>query len=327
MGALDHQIGFSDESVYGSPVVPVTRFFEYESESIGESEGRTEGDPLRVGSAFIRNDRFTPYFSGASGTVQFAVMTKGFGYFLKHMLGAVATTGPAETTVYTHTGTEGTLYGKSFTCQVNRPFHPSGTNQAFTYEGGKITEWTLSNSVDGNLLLDLNLDFEQVATATALATASYPASMENFSWVGGTVSIGGSAYDVTEFGLTVNNGLNVDRRAIRSNADKKEPTSARREATFTLTADFDSLTHRNRAHATTRAGALASLSATWRGPTLLGSTIYPEFTVTATGARFDQWQGATGGPDAIEQELSGVIRYDGTTSPVTVVYKSADVTA
>lgn len=325
MGLMDHQLGVVDEVTYGTAAT-VSKFFEYESENIAETYGRTEGDPLRTGSGFVRSDRFTPYFSGAAGTIQLTAMTKGFGFWLKHMMGAVATTGPAETSVYTHTGSEGDLTGDSFTCQVNRPFNPAGTNQAFTYSGGKIAKWTLANSVEGNLLLDLDVDFQKVDTAVALATASYPSGMEPFSWVGGTVSIGGSSYDVTEFSLEVDNGLNVDRRQIRANALKKEPTASRRSATFSLTADFDSLTQRNRAASTTRAGALATLTGVWRGPTLLGTTIYPEFSVSVAAARFDEWAGATEGTDAISQELSGVVRYDGTTSPVVVTYKSADVT-
>jgi hypothetical protein len=326
MGAMDHQMGVGDEVTYGTAVT-VSRFFEYESENIAETYGRTEGDPLRVGSGFIRSDRFTPYPGGAAGTIQMSVLTKGFGYWLKHMMGAVATTGPAETVVYTHTGTESSLVGDSFTCQVNRPFHPSGTNQAFTYSGGKIAKWTLSNSVDGNLLLDLDVDFQKYDTAVALATASYPTDMEPFSWVGGFVTIGGSNYDVTEFSLEVDNGYDVDRRQIRANALKKEPTSSRRSGSFSLSADFDSLTNRNRAASDTRAGALAAVTGVWRGPTLLGTTIYPEFSVSVAAARFDEWSGATEGTDAISQELSGVVRYDGTTSPVVVTVKNADTTA
>lgn len=327
MGLMDHQIGVKDESTYATAVV-VDRFFEYDSESIAEANGRTEGDPLRTGGeGVIRSDRFTPYFSGASGSLNMAVLTKGFGWWLKHMLGSSATTGPAETTVYTHTGTLGSLQGDSFTLQVNRPFNPSGTNQAFTYSGGKVTEWTLSNSVDENLMLELGLDFAAVATGTALATASYPTGMETFTWAGGVVSIGGSAYDVTEFSVSCNNGMDVDRRQIRGNTQKKEPTTARREITFSLSADFDSLTQRNRAASTTRAGALAAISAVWTGPTLLGSTLYPIVQVDIPAARFDEWSGATEGPEAISQSLSGVGRWDGTNSAVSITYKSADSTA
>lgn len=325
MGAMDHQLGVADESTYGTAVT-ASRFFEFESEGIEETYGRTEGDPLRVGSGFVRSDRFTPYFAGAAGTLELTAMTKGFGFWLKHMMGSVGTTGPAETSVYTHTGTEGELLGDSFTCQLNRPFNPTGTNQAFTYSGGKIAKWTLANSVEENLVLSLDCDFQKVADNVALATAAYPSSMEPFAWVGGVVSIGGAAYDVTEFSLEVDNGLDVDRRQIRGNALKKEPTAGRREASFSISADFDSLTNRNRANSATRAGALATLTAIWRGPTLLGSTIYPEFSVSIAAARFDEWSAAAEGTDAITQELSGAVRYDGTTSPIVVTYKSADTT-
>lgn len=327
MGAMDHQLGVANESTYGTAVT-VSRFFEYESEGIEESYGRTEGDPLRLGSGFARGDRFTPYFEGASGSVQMAVMTKGFGFWLRHMTGSTpTTTGPAETTVYTHTAAEGDLYGDSFTLQVNRPFHPAGTNQPFTYAGCKITEWTLSNSVEGNLLLDLNIDAASVATATALATASYPTGMENLSWVGGLITIGGTNVDVTEISVKVDNGLKTDRRFIRQNAAKKEQTSSRRKAEFSLKCDFESLAMRAYVASLTAAGAKATFTATWKGPTLLGTTIYPEFTITAPVGRFDSWKGTTGGTEAIEQELSGEIRYDGTSSPLTLTYKSADSTA
>lgn len=326
MAALDQQLMTKTESVYGTPVT-VDRTWEFNSEGIEESYGRTESEMLRVGTYVPRSDRFTPYFEGAAGQIEMDVLTKGFGWWLTHLLGQVATTGPAETVVYTHTGTFADLFGKSFTCQVNRPFHPSGTAQAFTYEGGKVSEWTLSNNVEGNLVLEVNCDFQQVATATALATASYPTGMENLSWAGGSVTIGGSQVDLTEFSVQCNNGLKVDRRYISGSTDKKEPTGGRREITWSATADFDSLTQRNKAASATAAGAISQIIGTWVGPTLLGSTIKPTLIVTIDAPRFDQWKGADEGPDGIMQELSGVGLYDGTDSPITIVYKSADSTA
>lgn len=325
MGGMDFQLGVKTESVYGTPVTP-DRWFEYDSESIEETYGRTEGDPLRVGSSVIRSDRSTPYFSGAAGKLSIPVLTKGFGFWLAHMLGSVGSSGPTDSK-YVHTGTEGDLFGKSFTAQVNRPFNPSGTNQAFTYEGGKVTDWTLSNSVDGNLMAELGVDFEQVATGTALASASYPSSMDNFTWAGGVVNIGGVDYDIDEISIGWDNGYDVDRRKIRGNTDKKEPTSSRREGTFSIKADFDSLTQRNRAAATSRASTHAAIIATWTGPNLIGSSSRPTFVVTIPAARFDEWKGATEGTDAIQQELSGVIRYDGTNSPISIAYGTSDATA
>jgi hypothetical protein len=331
VGAMDFQLGVADESVYGTLVTP-TRFFEFNSETIGAGEtyGRTEGDPLRAGGqGVIRHDRFTPYFSGAAGTVGMDVLTKGFGWWLRHMLGAVATTQPdavGNPAVYVHTGTLGEMFGDSYTLQVNRPFNPSGTNQPFTYSGGKVASWTISNSVDANLVLEVETDFQKVDTAAALAAASYPAGMEPLTWAGGVITIGGADYDVTEFSVSCNNGLDVDRRQIRANTLKKEPPTGRREIEWSLSADFDSLAQRNRAYADTRDGALATISASWTAPTLISGTYYPKLTVSIPAGRFDAWEGAVGGYEAISQTLSGVGRWNGTDSAVSVAYQTTDAT-
>lgn len=325
MSLLDHQLGVVDEVAYGTPVT-VTKFHEYNSEDIDLTAGRTEGDPLRTGTNVKRSDRFTPYIMGASGTVSFDVMTKGFGFWLKHMLGDVATTGPDETVVYTHTGTVADLTGNFFSQQIARPLNPSGTAQAVTLTGGKIAEWTLANNVDGNLILELAQDFQTFDTATALAEAAYPAGMENFSWAGGTVTVDGTDFDIDDISIKGSNNLNVDRRQIRGSTLKKEPTAGRRTIEWAINADFDSLDQQARVHAATRAGTLAEIVATWVGPTLLGSTIFPTLTVTIPAARFDAWKAAAGGPDAIKQALSGVGLFNGTDSPVTIAYQTADAT-
>ncbi len=326
MGALDQQVMFGAESTYGLLTTP-SRAFEFNSEGIEDSFGRTEGDPLRVGTYVKRADRFTPYYEQGAGAIEFDVMTKGFGFLLGHMFGQVVTTGPVETNVYTHTATMTDLFGKSLTCQIGRPFHPSGTVQPFTYRGGKITEWELSNSVGDNLVLSCSFDFQQVDTTTPLATAAYPAAMENLTWAGGTVTVGGTQAELTEFSLSCNNGLNTDRRYIRGNTDKKEPTGGRREVTFGLEADFESLALRNRAASATAAGAVAAIVAKWEGPTLLGSTIKPSLQINITAPRFDEWAAANEGPEGIMQSLSGVGLYDGSSSAVSAVYRSADTTA
>lgn len=326
MGMLDHQIGFGEESTYGTAVTP-TRFFEFNSEGIEETYGRVESEGLRVQQLTPRNDRWSGYFSGAAGTVQLDVLTKGFGVLFKHALGSVVTTGPGSDGEYSHTASLADAWGKSLTMQVARPLNPSGTVQPFTYRGGKVTEWTLSNSVEANLLLELGLDFQQVATDTVLAAASYPAAMDNFTWAGGEVLIGGDGYPVTEISVACANNLNVDRRFIAKETNKKEPNSnGRREVTFSLATEFDSLTQRNRAAATSRAGALAALVARWVGPVPIGGTTYPKVEVTIPAARFDEWSGSVDGPEGIAQELSGIGMYDGTNAAVKVEYVSADTT-
>lgn len=325
MGQLDHQFMIGAESTFNTAVTP-TRTYEFNSEGIEESHGRVESEALRTGQFTGRSDRWTPYFVGAAGPVQMDVLTKGFGILLEHMLGDVATAAVGPDGEYVHTATFADLFGKSLTAQVNRPFNPSGTNQPFTYAGGKVTEWELSNSVDGNLVLDLGLDFASVSTATALATAAYPASMDNFTWAGGEILIGGAQYCVTEFAASCNNNLKVDRTCIRLDTDKKEATGGKREVAWSLSADFDSLTHRNRAASDTRAGALAAIVGRWIGPVAIGGTTFPEIKVTIPAGRFDEWSAPVEGSDAIEQELSGIGLFDGTNSPVEIEYTTLDAT-
>lgn len=326
MGVLDHQLMIGAESTYGTAVTP-TRTYEFNSEGIEESYGRVESEALRVGQYASRSDRWTPYFEGAAGSIEMDVLTKGFGIWFQHMLGTISTSAVGGDGQYTHTATIADLYGKSLTVQVNRPFNPTGTNQPFTYRGGKVTEWELSNSTEGNLVLSAGMDFQQVDTATALATAAYPSGMENFTWAGGSITIGGSAFPVTEFSVSCNNGLSTDRRFIQASTNKKEPVGGKREIAFSLSADFDSLTQRNRAASDTRAGALAAIVGTWVGPTAIGGTTFPKLTVTMPAGRFDEWTGSVEGPEAITQELSGIGLYDGTNSAITIEYVSADATA
>lgn len=320
MGAGDFQFGVKDETVFDTAVV-VDRFFEYSGDPapVRPIPGRTEGNPLRVGSRFRRAARVVPYTDHAEGTVELDVMNKGFGFWLPHLLPSVATTGAGP---YTHTATEGSdssaLMGNSFTAQFNAPFHPAGTNQALTFSGGKVPKFTLGCDIDGMLVLSLDLWFASFTTATALATASYPTDLENFAWSHGVVSVGGSAFDITSVNFEVDQGYKLDRKQIRGNTAPKEPTPGRPSGSWSLEADFNSLAQWNRVHSTTVSGLSAAIVGTWTN----GDDV---IVVTVPAGRFDEFD--FGGEEfALEQSLSGVIEYDGTNSPITIAYTTADAT-
>lgn len=320
MGALDYQLGVVDESTYGTAVT-VTRFFEYQDSPtpLRPVAARTVGQPFRTGSRGRIQNRAVPYQAGGEGTLEIDVMTKGFGFFLKHLLGNVATTGAGP---YTHTATEGTsssLIGDSFTAQLNYPFHPTGSNQALTFAGGKISKWAFSNTVDGHLRASLDCDFASVATGTALATASYPSAMENLSWTGGVVTIGGTPIDLDDFKIEVDNGIKADRRQIRGNSAKKEPTPGMLTGSVEMTADWDALaTAYNKVHATALATLYAQVVGTWTNG---ANTLV----VTVPALRFDDLAFA-GDPGALKQTIKGEIEWNGTNSFVTVAYTTTDVT-
>ncbi len=320
MSGLFSQLGFGDESVYGTGVA-ATRFFEMRKESIVGQYERIDSEALRSGTRVLRSDRFAVNHKGAKGSVELEVLNKGFGYFLKHMMGSVATTGSG---TFTHTGTVGDLTGDFFTCQVGRP-KVGSTVEPFTYEGGKVTEWTLSNAVDGILMLDLGLDFARErlvgAGAYALQAATYPASAELLTFTGGVINIGGTAVDVKDVSVKGENGLADDRYFIRNSQSKKEPTEKEmRKYEVEMTLDFDATTQYARVASATAAGALATFSAAWTSPS--GSSL----TVTVPALRFDGTTPTVEGADLLEQKLTGMALFDGTTSPVSLAYVTSDAT-
>lgn len=326
--AVETQLGVKNETTWGTAVT-VDRFFPLISESMAPTVDRIESEARRAGQLVQRDDLSLGVYKGSAGSVEIPVLSKGFGWWLRQMLGTVST-GTVSDSSYTHTGTMSTLLDKSFTMQINRPFHDAGTNQAFTYEGCKLTSWELTAAVDDEVKLSAEVDAENESTATALATASYATGMEMFSWAhaASTVTIAGTAVPITEFSLSVDNALKTDRYYIQGSGLKRQQVAAGyREVEWSMACDFASLTQYERMIAATNAGQYAQIVVTLKAPTLIGTTTYPTLVITIPKARFDAVEIDAGGMDPATQSLSGVARFDGTNSPVTIAYTSADSTA
>ena len=322
---LETQLGLKNEVTYGTAVT-VDRFTEYNSEKIVANRSRIEYTGLRAGQRVQRSDRFVPINKGASGPIVLNPLSVGWGFWLVHMLGTVATGSTADS-VTPHTATIGSLVGDAFTAQANRFEAGTATNRAFTWEGGKVASWELANDVDGLLTATYNCDFEDEKTGTALASASYPSGGELFSWAGGAVTIAGTGTPVTGVKIGCDNGQKLDRHHIRGTTLKRQPVeNTQRMITWELTPDFETLVDYNRFVSNTAAGALATIVATWTAPTLVGTATYPIIQVTIDNARFDAADPSVSGPEMLMNPMSGRGLFDGTDSAITIVYTTADAT-
>lgn len=322
------QFGIGKETVYGTAVV-VNKFYEIVSEDFAGMYERNQADALSA-AYFDRSDRFGIAIKGAKGTVELEPLTKGFGNWLHYMTGNMVTSGPTETTVYTHTGTVGNLFGKYITCQVGRA-DESGTVQPWTYEGGKVTDFEFSSSVDKTLHVSIGLDFEKESNTTggaySLATNVPVTGADVLSWQGGTIKVGGTVIDVDDLSIKVDNSLNVDRWYINQASSKREPIQdGKRTIDWSYKTTYVNSTYWAKVSAATVAGTYATLQAKWVGLILLGSTIYPGLTIDIPVARFDKGGPSVDGPSMLEQKFSGKGLYDGTNSAYTLTYNSADVT-
>jgi hypothetical protein len=321
------QLGVKAESTYNTGVT-VDKFFEFNSESVIAELGRVESSAIRSGTRAMRSDRRVPYIMGAGGNVEFDVLSKGFGFWLDQCLGTVATTGPAETVVYTHTGTVGSLTGKMFTAQVGVPQVGGGTITPKTATGGKVKSFELSCATGEALKFSADLDFANLEHSTALATASYPTSTELLTFIGGSLTVGGTAVNINQFSVKVDNALKTDRRYMIASATKKEPVEAgHRKIDVELGLDFEGLTHQNRVLSATASGAQAAVVLTCAGLTTIGSTLKPTVTITIPVVMFDGDTPTVGGPDVVGESIKGMGLFNGTDSPITIAYKTLDATA
>jgi Phage tail tube protein len=326
MSAINAQLGFGVESVYGTPVTP-TRFLEFNSEGIKTQFGRVESAAIRAGSRALRTTNFTTHTEGAAGSISIDVPTKGFGLPLTHMFGTAAIGGVTDSN-FTQTFTFGSLTGKMLTAQVNRPF-VNATNQPFTFHGGKVAKWEMGCDAEKLLVANIDMDFEDIDTVTALATASYASAPTVFSWAGGTIQIGATQVECSNFKVMVDNKLDIGRRRLRGSTLKKEPLEMdQRECTFSVTLDFTDLAQFNRVASASAAGAIAALNGTFLGQYAHAGATLPQLVLSATSARFDDLSGIeVGGRGPLTQTLTGKILDDGTTSPVICTYRTTDAAA
>jgi hypothetical protein len=326
-----HQLGVKDETVYGTAVTVDTFFEPLPGDPIALETGRVESGSLRRGQVVMSADRFVPYRLGGSGSRSLEVLTHGFDWWLRHLLGAVDT--EADTPVAgaeQHVGTLADLCGQSFTLQENVPMGAcQDSDQAMTWAGGKVASWTLSCSTEGVLTLEVELLFSSLKTDTVLATASYPVGAELLSWASGRVQVDGAALPVTSWSVAVDNKLKSDRHRINGTGaspsfGRLEPiTEEHRDIAVEFECDRTSLGLWQKFASATRAGALASFEVLTEGPAPITGSTYPSLAIEVPALRIDDVPLGSLGLEEPMQSVSGVGRDNGTDEPITVTYVTA----
>ncbi len=309
---------------YGNYVAP-TRFLEFDSEGLNLVQQYQASKSLRSGNVVQRADRQFTDRKGIAGDVSFDVVSKGFGLIFKHMMGTpVITTPSGGTLTRDHTYTIGDLWNKSLTVQVGRP-DTGGTVQPFSYTGCKVTDWELSNAIDGFLSLKVTLDGKDETTAQTLGAASYAASAELLNFTGGQIQIAGGNVDVNKFTLKGKTGLETGRYFLRSSSLKKEPIRINMvDITGEVDLEFNSLTDYNRFVNATATNAVQMI-ATWTGSLIEGALNY-QMKATLPAVRFDGDTPNITDGGLVKLQMKFTALYDGTNEPVTLVYRTTDTT-
>lgn len=325
-GGLSAQFGMVDEATFGTFLAP-TRFLEFTQESLKNNIERIESSGLRPARRVLSKDDWVPGRQGVDGDVEFEVNNQGFGLLLKHMLGTITSSQPSvgtAPTVWEHKATVGALDGKSFSAQVGRTGN-DGTTRPFSYSGCKVASWELSCDVNGILTLKATLDGIKEDTVPALAAATYATASVPLVYTGGTISVGGSAFDVTKCSITGDNGLKNDRyfmRGAANSATKKEQLEGGQLRAYggSLDAEFSDLT----AYSRFVNGTVGAFTAFFSGANI-ASTFNYALEVTMPAVRFDGETPNVGGPDIISHSLPFKALDDGSaTTAVQMTYRTTD---
>lgn len=328
------QLGAADESTYGTRVA-ADHFYEFSEESLELDISRVEAAGLAGSdggaSSVGRTDRWVAGKKSGSGQINFSptgdaatgVMSKSFGLWFKHIVGAAPTivTPVGGTLTRDHTYVLGDPFGKSLTVQIGRP-DVSGTIRVHEFEGGKILSAEFSQNIDEWLGLSLDFDFEDESVSQLLATASYTAAREIFHWGQCGVTIGGASTDVLGLRWRIETPFAVERHRIASSQLKKEPIlNGRRMISGELELEYGGLTEYNRY----LNGTIAALIATWTSTTAIEGAFFPRLILTGNDVRWDKPSGPNvKGPDLVTFTAPFKCLYDGTDAPFQIDYRTTD---
>lgn len=318
---LDTTFGMKAESVFGTAVT-VDAFTDIESESIKAETMKIESPSL--GTAVMRTRHVKTVTTGAAGDITFPFYNKGMLKLLKQCYGSVVDAQVGATTEYTHTFTPDITAGKrgvSATVQIGRA-SVDGTVRPFTYEGGKVTAFTIQLEEQGLLKLITTWAFEDETTATGLASVSYLTNLEMFDWSEATVSLGGSEIDVKSFSITHEWSFDLERRMI-SQVKRKEPImNGLLTVTGEMTGEFESLTH----YQSFIAGTQQELIFTITGSTIPSASNPYKVVVTCPAVELTGDTPNVGGPEILEQPLPFRALYNGTDAVVETVVHNDQAT-
>ena len=257
---LDSQVGVGRESPWKTPVT-VSKFHQPNaSGGMRWDAGIQQATPIRVGSIGDRADREWTAGAKATGGFEYDLTSKGFGVPLESAWGTATSTLVSGTTfqqVFTP-GRTGTTRPSSTIQQAT--VRTDGSVDAYTYAGCTVDSFEIDLPTNGKVTLKLNYVGYALATATALATASFPAAESLFEFdqavlqYGGTLTAptttalasmagGTTATEFLSFNLACNSNLN--ERPSMAAGNWNQPLFGKFDATVKAAAEYQNSTWRD----------------------------------------------------------------------------------
>lgn len=316
---ISASLGIASESTFGTGVT-VSRFMEFNSESLEYKKKIAQSQGLRAGGRLGRTSKRVVVASEATGEITMDLPTKGLGLMLRHATGSNPTPTTVAAGVYSYAFTLGDSSGSSFTTQVGVP-KLDGTILAKTFTGCKVASFDLEVSNDGIATGKFAIDARDMTTATALATPTYSATTGVFHFAQGAVTRNGTAVaNIQDFAVSIDNSIKTDRHNLGSAGKKSEQIiSGFRKASGKISAEFtdtnfltDYLTDADVAIVLSFTGAVIS------------GGFNESLTISIPAARLNSETPKVSGPDVVTQSIDFEILDNSSAEPITITFQTSD---
>lgn len=332
---LGSQVMFGTEVTYGTSVTP-TVALEATSVGLELQQEYIMSEGLRSGLRVQRGDRTVVNRKGVSGDLELDITSNALARWLIHAMGDSRAIGTIKSTpdtgVYLYTmnlGDPASL--ASMTIQTGVA-DVSGTVRRMDAVGCYVTEFSLSNEIDGILTGSFTIDGrDYTPSASAVTSATYATGTEPLVFHQGAITVGGTAVPLKSYELSVTHGYDVERYQINSTSLKSRPIiNAKDEITLTLEMEFDG-TAGGATWATSdfvskfRAGTkVTNVIGTWTGSTAIASTNYPYLKATVPQAVITAATPTIDGPEIVALSVELMATDDGSNQPLTLEYQSSE---
>lgn len=238
--AFGHQafLGWAQESTYGTPVHPPTKFVEIETESL-KAERRFNVRPLL---GHVSQRRTVKSKMNVSGSFKADFVWEGLEQILKHALGSVLTTGAGP---YTHTYSLSTTLPVGLSFFVNRDAGAIGGSSAFQYSGCKIGKMTLVQEMEMPLTIECEVLGRDRANVAAVAAVFPTYDAPDYAQMTvKAINPAGANFDlpIKSLTLSVDNALHDDQYRLGEYRRAGIGRGAQRQVTLEAEAEFESLT-------------------------------------------------------------------------------------
>lgn len=223
---------------------------------------------------------------GADAEIEGNIYSESFGLLLLSALGAVSTSGPSQTTVYTHTFTVG-----------QSAQHPSLTlfqedaNQDYSYANAMMTKLEIDISL--GQFAKYNAEFRAKVGSAVTLTPSYATNESNFLPQHGSVKLAtdvsgltaASAINIRSVKLTIDKGAEDDRKL--GSLDPADILNKEFKVEGSIELVFNDNTFKTDMLADTAKAMRIRLT---NSDVTIGSSMNPQLTIDVTKAKFSNFK-------------------------------------